>query len=183
MSKFIHLPDTKPGDFAGVHFNSGIPDKAFFLTASHIGGFAWEASGSIWYASLKATGAHDQFEDFASTTFQKAGELFGTGGTEQSAVLSAWQEVEVPIRGVPRPPQVLETATLPEDAAAELARLVAAAVSMSGQEQDDRARDAMSYSITVEDGDRTTALEQSDGAMPPAYAALLTWLRKHFAQQ
>ncbi|MFE2148698.1 M4 family metallopeptidase [Streptomyces lavendulae] len=101
MSKFIHLPDTKPGDFAGVHINSGIPNRAFFLTASHIGGFAWEISGSIWYASLKATGAHDQFEDFASTTFQKAGELFGTGSTEQSAVLSAWQEVEVPIRGVP----------------------------------------------------------------------------------
>ncbi|MFI0811971.1 M4 family metallopeptidase [Streptomyces echinatus] len=101
MSRFIHLPDTKRGDFGGVHFNSGIPNKAFYLTAVRIGGFAWEAAGTIWYESLKASSAEDQFQDFASTTFQKAGELFGAGGPEQSAVLSAWQEVEVPIRGVP----------------------------------------------------------------------------------
>ncbi|MGW5328035.1 M4 family metallopeptidase [Streptomyces sp. NPDC004014] len=101
MSKFIHLPDTKRGDFGGVHYNSGIPNKAFYLTAVHIGGFAWEAAGAIWYESLKASSAKDQFQDFAGTTFQKAGELFGVGGSEQSAVLAAWQEVEVPVRGVP----------------------------------------------------------------------------------
>jgi len=101
MSKFIHLPDTKRGDFGGVHFNSGIPNKAFFLTAARIGGFAWEAAGTIWYESLKASSAEDEFQDFAGTTFQKAGELFGVSSPEQSAVLSAWQEVEVPVRGVP----------------------------------------------------------------------------------
>ncbi|MFB0630402.1 protealysin inhibitor emfourin [Streptomyces sp. AB3(2024)] len=82
-----------------------------------------------------------------------------------------------------RPPLVLDTVTLPEDVSAELARLVAAAVSTPGEEPDGRARDAMSYTITVEEGDRATVLEQSDGAMTPAYAALLTWLRKHFARQ
>lgn len=82
-----------------------------------------------------------------------------------------------------RPPLVLDTVALPEDAAAELARLVAAAVSMPPEETDDRARDAMGYTITVEEGDRPTTLEQSDGAMTPAFAALLTWLRKHFAQR
>lgn len=101
MSKFVHLPDTRNGDNGGVHFNSGIPNKAFFLTAVRIGGFAWQSAGTIWYESLKASSAKDQFEDFATTTFQKAGELFGAGSPEQSAVLSAWQEVEVQIRGVP----------------------------------------------------------------------------------
>ncbi|MFJ4778060.1 M4 family metallopeptidase [Streptomyces sp. NPDC088762] len=101
MSKFIHLPDTEEGDNGGVHFNSGIPNKAFFLTAVGIGGFAWEAAGLIWYESLKASTAEAQFQDFAHTTFQKAGELFGVGSAEQSAVLAAWQEVEIPIRGVP----------------------------------------------------------------------------------
>nr|WSX47930.1 M4 family metallopeptidase [Streptomyces sp. NBC_00974] len=101
MSKFVHLPDTEEGDNGGVHFNSGIPNKAFYLTAVGIGGFAWEAAGPIWYESLKASGAEAQFQDFAHTTFQKAGELFGVGSAEQSAVLAAWQEVEVPIRGVP----------------------------------------------------------------------------------
>ncbi|MBT2468399.1 M4 family metallopeptidase [Streptomyces sp. ISL-66] len=101
MSKFIHLPDSEQGDNGGVHLNSGIPNKAFYLTAVGIGGFAWEAAGPIWFESLKASGAEAQFHDFAHTTFQKAGELFGIGSPEQSAVLAAWQEVEVPIRGVP----------------------------------------------------------------------------------
>ncbi|WP_353051201.1 M4 family metallopeptidase [Streptomyces sp. Caat 7-52] len=101
MSKFIHLPDTKRGDWGAVHYNSGIPNKAFFLTAVRIGGFSWEAAGTIWYEALKASSPEDRFEDFAGTTFHKAGKLFGTTGPEQSAVLSAWQEVEVPLRGVP----------------------------------------------------------------------------------
>lgn len=101
MSKFVHLPDTDEGDNGGVHINSGIPNKAFYLTAVGIGGFAWETAGPIWFEALKASGAEAQFQDFAHTTFQKAGELFGAGSAEQSAVLAAWQEVEVSINGVP----------------------------------------------------------------------------------
>lgn len=101
MGKFVHLPDTEEGDNGGVHLNSGIPNKAFFLTAVGIGGFAWEAAGLIWYESLKVSGAEAQFQDFAHTTFHKAGELFGVGSAEQSAVLAAWQEVEISIKGVP----------------------------------------------------------------------------------
>lgn len=101
MSKFVHLPDTEEGDNGGVHLNSGIPNKAFFLAAVGIGGFAWEAAGPIWYESLKASDSEAQFQDFAHTTVQKAGELFGVGSAEQSAVLAAWQEVEVSVRGVP----------------------------------------------------------------------------------
>ncbi|MFJ3310941.1 M4 family metallopeptidase [Streptomyces sp. NPDC086549] len=101
MSKLLHLSDDEPGDFGAVHENSGIPNKAFYLTARAIGGFAWEAPGSIWYESLKASSPKDQFQDFANTTYQKAGELFGVGSTEQSAVLAAWQEVEIQISGIP----------------------------------------------------------------------------------
>ncbi|QJT00132.1 hypothetical protein G9272_07405 [Streptomyces asoensis] len=82
-----------------------------------------------------------------------------------------------------RPSEVLDTDALPETAAAELAQLLAAAVSMPQGDGTGRARDAMSYTITVQDGDRVTVLEQSDAAMTPAFAALLTWLKKHFAQQ
>ncbi|MEU7067835.1 M4 family metallopeptidase [Streptomyces sp. NPDC053429] len=101
MSKFIHLPDTEDGDCGGVHLNSGIPNKAFFLTAVGIGGFAWETAGHIWFESLRASGKEATFQDFADTTFQKAGELFGAGSAEQSTVLAAWQEVEIQISGVP----------------------------------------------------------------------------------
>ncbi|WP_329192347.1 MULTISPECIES: protealysin inhibitor emfourin [unclassified Streptomyces] len=82
-----------------------------------------------------------------------------------------------------RPPEALDTDALPEDAAAELARLVAAAAAEPEAEGPGRARDAMSYTITVEDGGRTTVLKQSDAAMTHSFAALLTWLRNHFAQQ
>ncbi|MFJ8163650.1 M4 family metallopeptidase [Streptomyces sp. NPDC096136] len=101
MSRFMHLPDTEEGDSGGVHENSGIPNKAFFLTATAIGGFAWESAGSIWYESLKASSATATFQEFADTTFRKAGDLFGAGGPEQSAVLAAWAEVEIQISGVP----------------------------------------------------------------------------------
>ncbi|MCX5127084.1 M4 family metallopeptidase [Streptomyces sp. NBC_00347] len=101
MSKFIHLPDTDEGDNGGVHLNSGIPNKAFYLAAVGIGGFAWETAGPIWFEALRVSGAEAQFHEFAHTTFQKAGELFGVGSAEQSAVLEAWQEVEVSIKGVP----------------------------------------------------------------------------------
>ncbi|GGS83808.1 MULTISPECIES: M4 family metallopeptidase [Streptomyces] len=102
MSRFVHLPDTAEGDWGGVHFNSGIPNRAFHLTAVGIGGFSWEAAGAVWYEALKASARDAGFQDFADTTFRKAGELFGADSPEQMAVLAAWQEVEVEVRGVPR---------------------------------------------------------------------------------
>ncbi|MEU9176166.1 protealysin inhibitor emfourin [Streptomyces sp. NPDC048550] len=82
-----------------------------------------------------------------------------------------------------RRPAVLDTAALPENAAAELTQLVAAAVTMPVEGRADRARDAMTYTITMEDEGQATVLEQSDAAMSPAFATLLTWLKKHLAQQ
>ncbi|MFJ9709862.1 M4 family metallopeptidase [Streptomyces sp. NPDC101234] len=101
MSKYVNLPDTENGDFGGVHINSGIPNKAFYLVATGIGGFAFEAAGLIWYESLKASSPDTQFQDFADTTYQKAGELYGAGSAEQLAVLTAWQDVGIQISGVP----------------------------------------------------------------------------------
>src|SRR5260221_5820443 len=41
MKNYQDLPDTDDGDNGGVHINSGIPNKAFFLAATGIGGNAW----------------------------------------------------------------------------------------------------------------------------------------------
>jgi Zn-dependent metalloprotease len=101
MSKFVQRPDTDEGDHGGVHINSGIPNKAFYLAAVNIGGFAWEAPGHIWYESLKASSTRTQFQQFADTTYFKAAELYGTGSTEQQAVHDAWQEVGIQISSVP----------------------------------------------------------------------------------
>src|SRR5262249_39364946 len=40
-------------DYGGVHINSGIPNHAFYLVATQIGGFAWEKAGRIWYETLR----------------------------------------------------------------------------------------------------------------------------------
>ncbi|MFF1482719.1 protealysin inhibitor emfourin [Streptomyces sp. NPDC058301] len=81
------------------------------------------------------------------------------------------------------PPEVVNTDTLPGNAAAELSQLVAAAVAAPEERRPGRAPDAMSYTITVEDGDRATVLTQSDAAMSPEFADLLSWLEKHLAQR
>ncbi|HVE97084.1 MAG TPA: M4 family metallopeptidase [Pseudonocardiaceae bacterium] len=101
MSEFVDLPDTEEGDNGGVHINSGIPNKAFYLAAVGIGGFAWEAPGHIWYETLKASSARTQFQDFADTTYFKAKELYGARSAEQRAVLAAWREVGIQISGLP----------------------------------------------------------------------------------
>ncbi|WP_055525829.1 M4 family metallopeptidase [Streptomyces graminilatus] len=101
MSHFAHLPDNERGDFGGVHINSGIPNKAFYLTATNIGGSSWGAPALIWYESLKASSIDTQFQGFADTTHQKAEELYGAGSNEQLAVLAAWQEVGIQVSGVP----------------------------------------------------------------------------------
>ena len=65
-----------------------------------IGGYSWDAPGHIWYESLKASSAQTQFQEFADSTYWKAGQLHGAGSTEQQAVLAAWNEVGVRISGV-----------------------------------------------------------------------------------
>ncbi|MEU6892344.1 hypothetical protein ABZ934_11205 [Streptomyces sp. NPDC046557] len=41
----------------------------------------------------------------------------------------------------------------------------------------------MTLPVRVEDGGGPTVLKQSDTAMTPAFAALLTWLETYFEQQ
>lgn len=78
------------------------------------------------------------------------------------------------------PPRVLDTDSLPPEQADEARRLVAAASAEGGGPAGTgRARDAMSYQITVDDGARPTTLTGSDVAMSPAFATLLSWLERH----
>ena len=83
------------------------------------------------------------------------------------------------------PPRVIDAEALPEDAARELAQLVAAAKAAppAGEQASGRARDAMSYTITVEDDGRSVDLVQSDTTMSPAFAALLSWLERRLAAE
>jgi hypothetical protein len=78
----------------------------------------------------------------------------------------------------PTPP-VLDAAKLPPAETAELTRLVSAAKAdpPAQEAKPGRALDAMSYTITVENGQRIV-LTQSDASMSPAFAALLGFLAK-----
>jgi len=90
-----------PADNFGVHTNSGIPNHAFYLAATKIGGFAWEKAGLIWYEAmtsplLSTLGRFVNFVtflDFAELTVATAGDLYGGNSVEQTAVWEAWSEV------------------------------------------------------------------------------------------
>ena len=49
MSGFVKTSD----DDGGVHLNSGIPNRAFYLAATGLGGFSWDKAGQIWYKLSK----------------------------------------------------------------------------------------------------------------------------------
>ena len=93
-----HMKDYFKGsaDNGGVHINSGIPNHAFYLAASTIGGNAWERAGKIWYDTLtNMIGPNTTFKQAANATIRSAGNLFGSGSKEQKAVTSAWKQVGV----------------------------------------------------------------------------------------
>jgi len=61
-------------DNGGVHINSGIPNHAFYLIATALGGYAWLAAGRIWYHVLVVKlFPHAGFQDFAEATVAAAG--------------------------------------------------------------------------------------------------------------
>ncbi|NKE62752.1 M4 family metallopeptidase [Lentzea sp. PSKA42] len=96
MDDFVVLPDdgNPRNDNGGVHINSGIPNKAFFLVATGIGGHSWEAPAKIWYDALATRlQQNSQFKDAADATVASAKELYGE--PEAGIVRSAWQEVGV----------------------------------------------------------------------------------------
>ena len=99
--------DNQPADMAhyvnttsdngGVHTNSGIPNRAFYLVASAIGGNAWERAGRIWYQVMvsRAVQPDCQFHTFATATLAAAATLYGANSTEVKAVADAWGTVGV----------------------------------------------------------------------------------------
>ena len=80
-------------DNGGVHINSGIPNRAFYLAATAIGGNAWDRAGKIWYNALLDPDirANTDFAGFARVTVDVAGRLYGVGQRRgERAVTEAW---------------------------------------------------------------------------------------------
>lgn len=96
MDNYVDLPDDNDprNDNGGVHINSGIPNYAFYLAATMLGGYAWDIAGKIWYTALTTRlRPNTQFDEAALATIDIAGELFGP--TEEKTVRNAWKEVGV----------------------------------------------------------------------------------------
>ena len=89
-----HYIDTRD-DNGGVHLNSGIPNRAFYLAATSLGGFAWELAGQAWYDSLcdKSLPQDADFSPFARFTVEHGGKRFNRAVAE--AIQAAWQQVGV----------------------------------------------------------------------------------------
>ncbi|WP_026313651.1 M4 family metallopeptidase [Actinomadura flavalba] len=84
-------------DNGGVHINSGIPNRAFYLVATALGGNAWEKAGKIWYDTLTGgkLSATADFATFAATTVVTAAALHGDDAPEVAAVREGWAGVGV----------------------------------------------------------------------------------------
>ena len=97
----VHMDDyaRTNRDNGGVHINSGIPNRAFHLVATQLGGYAWERAGRIWYETLRDSRlrATAGFLAFARLTLANAGRLFGEGSPEQQAVRAGWNRVGIAI--------------------------------------------------------------------------------------
>lgn len=93
MDDYVDTDD----DNGGVHINSGIPNRAFAVAATTIGGRAWESAGRIWYDTL--TGgtltATADFSAFAKLTLASAAARFGEGSAEVDGVAAGWEAVKV----------------------------------------------------------------------------------------
>jgi len=93
MGGYVETDD----DNGGVHINSGIPNHAFYLAATAIGGRAWEQPGAVWYAALTdpRVGPRTDFSQWAAATVSAAARLFGESSAVAGAVRDAWSAVGV----------------------------------------------------------------------------------------
>lgn len=93
MSGYVQTTD----DNGGVHYNSGIPNRAFALAATRIGGPAWERAGQVWYDVLTGPKIRTDcdFATFAELTIAAAVVRYGEESAEAVAVRTGWAEVGV----------------------------------------------------------------------------------------
>jgi Zn-dependent metalloprotease len=82
-------------DNGGVHINSGIPNKAFYLFASAQGGPAWEKAGRLWYLTVQSDFIHPNcsMHEFAQATIYTALQHYPHDYKMHQDLVHAWQTV------------------------------------------------------------------------------------------
>nr|MBA2817179.1 peptidase M4 [Candidatus Pantoea persica] len=79
----------------GVYLNSGIPNRAFYLAAKALGGYAWELAGQAWHDTLcdKSLPQDADFSTFARLAIQHGEQRFNRSVAQ--SIEQAWLEVGV----------------------------------------------------------------------------------------
>lgn len=90
---------TGSDDNGGVHINSGIPNKAFYLACIDLGGNSWDVAGQIWYAALTSgkLSSTAEFQEFADLTVSVAMEKYDSN--VQKKIVDAWAGVGITVTG------------------------------------------------------------------------------------
>lgn len=89
MSEFLNTTE----DNGGVHSNSGIPNRAFYLVAKSL---TRAKAAKIWYRALTTyLTRSSQFIDARIATVKAATDIYGGNSAEVASVKSAWDAVEV----------------------------------------------------------------------------------------
>ena len=78
-----------------VHKASGIPNHAFYLAASRLGGKSWDRLGAVWFKGFNKLRARATFLDAAHATMDVAAALHGKGSQTHQAVKAGWKTVNV----------------------------------------------------------------------------------------
>ncbi len=93
-----------PTDAGGVHYNSGIPNRAFALFAISMGGNAFDRPAKIWYDASQHLSRTPSFAQFAFETIESSKRL-AASSAEIAKLEKAWSEVGIK-------PSATETDTL-----------------------------------------------------------------------
>jgi Zn-dependent metalloprotease len=91
-----HMKDfvNTSSDNGGVHYNSGIPNKAFALFAKAVGGNSWENSYQVWLETGNRIKSDCDFQTFADTTVAVCGEVLPNAVQK---LKDAWKAVGITV--------------------------------------------------------------------------------------
>ncbi len=89
MDQYQNLPNTQQGDHGGVHVNSGIPNRAFYLFATS-SGVSLDDAAKVYYRALTLyLTRNSQFVDCRLAVIKAAEDLFGGPGNAKATAAAA----------------------------------------------------------------------------------------------
>ncbi|MEW4369889.1 M4 family metallopeptidase [Paenibacillus kandeliae] len=103
MDQYKNLPNTEDGDWGGVHTNSGIPNKTYYLL-SHGGTFEGvdvkgignsQAIAIVYRALTLYLTSTSDFADFRAAMTQASTDLYGASSTQTTSVKDAFDAVGI----------------------------------------------------------------------------------------